>query len=513
MTRRRFRQLFKGDNAVRRQNRIGRTALALALLLIITAKAFPQTVTVGGTSYQTMIGWDSLAQAAEELDVLNAYAYEYPSSSYTSYDDNFLAALLDLGVNILTVEVCMNHESGIAYDGDSCSSYGAAANDNGDANSINASGFKFERLDHQMEAVVLPYRTLLSNTNGESLFVVLRLVDYDNAGFQAEDTPNEYAEFVLAMVQRMDTQWGVTPNAVDAMNEPDQGENAGEWTAAKMADNIVQARARLDAAGYASVQIVAPSYGAGNAASSFWDSMQAANASVTASADYVSFHNYGTLMDQTQRQALRTNAAADGLGTWMNECTVAFGCTSDGSIGNLYNELVDTQVSAWMQFTATFPDNTGGGPDTDSGGKYILINTSTWAATLSNRAKYLQHYFKYVRRGAVRRSVTNSDSNFLGIPFVNTNGRYTVVIKAATSGTVAVAGLPAGTYKACVTIGNGTSAPSTYMSCGADQTLNGSNNASITFSGAGVGTVYDTSYLVPSLACRYFYTAKPAGCP
>ncbi|NOT46365.1 MAG: hypothetical protein HOP17_01255, partial [Acidobacteria bacterium] len=125
-----------------------------------------------------------------------------------------------------------------------------------------------------------------------------------------------------------------------------------------------------------------------------------------------------------------------------------------------------------------------------------------------NHAKYAEHYMKYIRQNAVMKSVTNSSSNFRGVPFVNPNGKYVVPIRALTSGTVTVSGLPAGTYNRCRTIGDGNSAPTTYNSCEGNVTIASGQNVTITFSGAGVGTVYDINYLANSAAPMQITTSS-----
>jgi hypothetical protein len=177
----------------------------------------------------------------------------------------------------------------------------------------------------------------------------------------------------------------------------------------------------------------------------------------------------------------------------------------NGTLANLHQDIEVGRVSAWNgKWIIAYPTAT------DTGSMYFMINPgSPYGLTKTNHAKYAEHYMKYIRQNAVMKSVTNSSSNFRGVPFVNPNGKYVVPIRALTSGTVTVSGLPAGTYKRCRTIGDGMNAPSIYNSCESDVTIASGQNVTITFSGAGVGTVYDINYLANSAPMQIMTTSLP----
>ena len=209
-------------------------------------------------SYQTMKGWEGTAQAGQDNNALLG-AYQYPSATYPNYKTAVLNAMLDLGINRLRLGVTAGDENPTGFDIDD---HINAVNDNADPNTVNAAGFRYERVQHAMDDVVVPYRNLLA-AQGESLYVVLTVGDYRQTGFAMETNPAEYAEFIYVYVKYIKDHYGFLPNAIEAINEPDQGGNASTWTAGNVSADIIAAKNRLDAAGYTGIKWIAPTYGFG----------------------------------------------------------------------------------------------------------------------------------------------------------------------------------------------------------------------------------------------------------
>jgi hypothetical protein len=118
-------------------------------------------------------------------------------------------------------------------------------------------------------------------------------------------------------------------------------------------------------------------------------------------------------------------------------------------IGADYNTLHEDiklgRNSSWQQFTLAGPLSWG----PDNGDRYYLIDDTIASApilTMSSRAKLLRQYFKFVRSGAQRIDSTSNNANFDPLAFINTDGKYVVVVKSSGVGTFNVLGLPPGTY-------------------------------------------------------------------
>lgn len=467
-----------------------KSLLFTTLTLLLTVSLTAQTVTINSTSLQTWKGWeatyhDGMADflttgqnwhnasldAAVDLG-LNRVRTEIPSGlteDTVDYFAPYLADGRDFGVN--------PHYNAFVNNANRYS----PINDNADPNSINPAGFKFSNLDWQVSNYVLPLKNKLA-ARGESLFWTVCFVHFSPANQLHVDSPAEYGELILATWQHLNTTYGMVPDSLEIFLEPD---NSALVTPLELGAMIVAARDRLVAAGFAKPYIVAPTTVTSPATLAYYQGIKLANPTAASYIDEVSRHRYGTQPADTMLMNLRNLIEADGKKTSMLETD------TQGTLDNLHQDIEVGRVSAWAgTWIIAYPSAT------DGGSVYFLVNpNSPWNITKTNRAKYAEHYIKYIRQNAVMKGVTNSSNNFRGVPFVNPNGKYVVPIRALSAGTVTVSGLPAGTYRRCRTIGDGVSAPSTYNSCESDVTISAGQNVTIAFSGAGVGTVFDTNYL------------------
>lgn len=467
--------------------------LALFLVLMPISTLAATTITVGATSYQTFVGWQATAQTAHQYKVLpGGTTYEWPSTTYSNYKTNILNAMLDLGINSLRLEANLADVNATGYDDNS--------NNAAIQPSTATSGqWHYDRVTSAMDDIAVPYAALLA-AQGETLDLSLCIVDFKTTGYKAEDTPSEYSFFVKKFVDKIFTTYGIKVNTIEAILEPeaDSGSNSN-WTAAKVANGIVQANTDLIAAGYTGIRWKAPSVNSAANATTWYANMKSANASVTPLLDELPYHRYhGTNADVAAFQAA---ALADGKTTAMLEYISA-------GAGLLYDDLTIGHNSSWQQFTVTFPYPGSLG----DGGQYFFVDSTTYAVSYNEPTKYLRSFMKYVRNGAVMKSVTNTGGTSFGVPFVNSNGTYVVPIKSG-GDVITVAGLPNGTYGIRYTTGNGASAPSAYDQALANQTVSGGSNVVFTMPAAGYATVYNVNYMTPTLTCRYFFSTKITGCP
>lgn len=442
------------------------------------------TVTVDpNTSYQTFLGWQATAQSGHDFNATTDAEDEYPSTTYSNYEDALNAAMLDVGINSFRVEWNFKdvNTTGFATSG------GVAIQ----PTTATSGQWHYDRFTRAMDTIVLPYTTLLNAQGEPDPYLILCLVDFRDAGYDAENDPDEYAFAVNKVIDHFFTTYGFLPDAIEPILEPDEGQNTTNWTAAKVANNMVAADALLVSNGFTGIRWIAPSTANGTIANTWYNDMQTANASALGLMDIVSYHRY-TAPSGAQLNTLRDNAEADGNSTAMLEYISA-------DIDDLGADLVEARNSLWQQFTVAFPWS----GQSDDGSQYFIVNRTTWAVTLGERTKYLRHYFKYIRRGAVMKGVTNSSSSYTGIPFENANGKWVVPIRCVGSGDIDVVGLPAGTYGIRYTLGNGTSAPSSYDQALSNQTISAGQDVSFTMPGAGVVTVFDVDYMQPALLTNY----------
>ena len=149
----------------------------------------------------------------------------------------------------------------------------------------------------------------------------------------------------------------------------------------------------------------------------------------------------------------------------------------------LHQDLKVARNSSWQQFALA--GLASWGPDT--GGAYYVVDDSNVSAPqiiMGSRTKYFRQYFKFVRPGAQRIDAVTGNTNIDPLAFINTNGKYVVVVKSIAATSFNVQGLPAGTYGIKYTIGGqyDTNLPDATIASGQLVTTN--------IPGSGVITIY-----------------------
>ena len=421
-------------------------------------------------TYQTITGWEVTTQSGED-----EYKNIFPKYKNVLFD----LAVNDLGLNRVRLEIQSGTENPVDYSDQYLKGQISRGvwkqhlyeiiNDNDDPNVINPNGFHFSMLDYKIDNVVLPLKQLLE-AKGEKLYINLNYVDFGSSSFEHYNNPEEYAEFVLATYQHIQSKYGFVPDAWEMILEPDNS----AWNGTHIGNCILAAAARLEANGFAPKFIAPSTTNMGNAISYFDAMSQAMSAkNVSKYLAEISYHRYSGVSD-SNLQTIASRALQYGINTAQLE-----------HIGSGYQDLhKDLKIgrnSAWQQYTLAYPDMS------DNGAKLYMINTgnpNNPKITMSSRAKFLRQYFKFIRSGAKRIEATSSNNSFEPLAFINTNGKYVVVVKANSGGSFAVQGLPADIYGIKYTTSSHYNIDSPNVTISAGQPVNASIPA------AGVITVY-----------------------
>ncbi|MFN0116278.1 MAG: hypothetical protein ACKVPY_16525, partial [Paracoccaceae bacterium] len=123
-------------------------------------------------------------------------------------------------------------------------------NDNDDPFLIEPAGFHFDDLDWRVENVWLPLKAR-ADARGLPFEFSLNYVAFTNqsqGGPYIHDRPEEFAEFVLAAFLHLKDKYGIVPDALEPILEPD---NIAQWTPEKFALAVAAVTRRLTAAGFA----------------------------------------------------------------------------------------------------------------------------------------------------------------------------------------------------------------------------------------------------------------------
>lgn len=313
-------------------------------------------------------------------------------------------------------------------------------NDDADPRHANSAGFQWSFLDHIVETQVLPMKRRLQ-ARGDDLWINLVYIGGRNTVH--EGAPEEYAELVEQAVVHLRDRYGIVPQSLEVINEPNMHD---AWTPVQVAQALLSARARLGAIGIAP-QFIGPSTSTMQAAETYLDGMMTVPGAREALTD-LSFHRYGGNAEVLARLASR--AASLGYRTTMNE---RIGADQD----TLYQDLTIGHVSSWEQFGVVFcpPPERG-----DGGGIYVRFTTEDTlhpTVRLTPIARMLRQYFRYVHLGASRLGADVSDDDVRATAFANPGGGVISVIHTREAREIEVRGLPAATYAVSWTTATGES--------------------------------------------------------
>jgi hypothetical protein len=405
----------------------------LIVFTLSHVKSNHATITIDSTiKYQTMIGWEATAQAGQlacdSKDFIQGNLVMCPA--FENIRDTLFNSLVnDLGVSRLRVEIYPGVEnptdyfaqylSGQISEHDWVHVYGTQIiNDNNDPNVINPAGFHFTSFDYKIDTVVLPIKRLLES-RGEKLFFNACYVDFNKnySDYHHYDHPQEYAEFVLATYEHMQSKYGFVPDTWELELEPDNT----NFNGTKMGQAIV-----------------VPSTTNMDNALPYFNAIKAVigEAAVKKYIVEISYHRYA---GGSSIQSIGNTAQSYGIGGAMLEWIGA-------GYSQLHDDLTLGMNSSWSQYTIAKPYYWG---SSDDGSAYYLINdTNPDSPTLilASRTKFLRQYFKFIKPGAVRIMATSDNDVYNPVAFINTDGKYVVVVKANQAGDLGIQGIPAGSY-------------------------------------------------------------------
>jgi hypothetical protein len=381
-------------------------------------------------TYQQMTGWEGTAQVGE---------MECDPRAFAVYQPVVVDRLVnELGINRVRLEIRSGNENPQDFytqyrNGGPRAEWVAhryeSVNDNDNPLVARTGGFQFSELDHKVEVIVQPLRTLLA-ARGERLYVNLNYVDFGASAWEHSSDPQEYAELIHTAFLHLQSRYGWVPDAVEISLEPD---NTPNWTPQAIGGALVATGDRLKSAGFRPA-FIAPSNTNMSSALGYLDGLIAMPRVLEYLTD-VSYHRYSGVSAGTLA-AIASRAKEHGLRTAMLEHI-------GSDYADLHTDLRDGLNSAWQQFTLAFC----GGQDT--GGNYYRIDQSNPVSPvviMGSRTRYLRQYFSFIRQDALRIGAVSGESRLDPLAFRNSNGKIAVVIRATGAAPVHVRGLPPGTY-------------------------------------------------------------------
>jgi hypothetical protein len=402
-------------------------AVSMVLAMMLSACGPPSPVSSivsvnPAVTHQTFRGWEA-AILASVLD----YRDDLPG-----FGELFRQAASDLGITRVQVAITSGMEqppghaaeyvAGTISEHTFFTQYAYnVVNDNDDPAVADRTRFDFTLIDWQMQHLVVPFKRQVAAA-GRVFWMDLSYVDFQKSDFKHYDRPDEYAEFMSVLFHHLDTAYGVVPDAINVVNEPD----LTSWTGAMIGRVIVATAKRLAADGYTPGFIVPSTTDRGKAVR-YFDEITAVRGAAEhiRELSYHCYHDTGSdSLTTIARRAIRA-----GIDTAQNECW-----QSSNDAQALHRDLKVGMNSAWQQ--ATFNGQQG----------YYAVDRANGRVTLRPKTRILQQYYRHIRAGAIRIEADSTNQAMDPIAFINADGRYVTIVLANSAGSVTIEHLPPGVY-------------------------------------------------------------------
>lgn len=427
-----------------------RCALCAALLLICvpaTSCSHPEAHLTIDTQerHQTMAGWEVTARAWEYDKVNDRF-----DGSWVPERERLAAMLVDeAGIDRLRLEIKSGMENPVDY----WTLFAAGKigyreykdhfyekiNDNADPTTLNPAGVQFSDLDWHVENIVLPVKQRLE-ARGRHLRLNLAYVDFKwtalSGTLSHATKPTEYAELVAATFSHLKEKYGLAPDSLEIIIEPD---NTRDWSGVAIGRAIVAASSRLDAAGFPNVEIIAPSTAKAQRALSYFEDIR----SVPGAAQRMTtlaYHRYDGAPDALDLNEIRDAAHAARVKTAMLEYV-------DGSVSDLLADLSEGDATAWQKYGIGAMQRADGA--TSPG--WLITGREVPGASLdlglTPLARSLGLLFGTVDQGSVRVSARTDAEDLGTAAFLTPGNKLVVAIHPREDMPLTISGLRQGPYR------------------------------------------------------------------
>ena len=401
----------------------------------------PPTVTVDtSVRHQTMAGWEATARLWE----FDKAGDRFDASWLAQRDTLFDLLVNDAGIDRLRLEIRSGTENPVDYWGQFAAGrigyrafkqrFYAKINDNVDPLRLDPARVQFSELDWRVENIVLPVKARVE-ARGRRFRLNLAYVDFkwgeDQGTLSHARQPQEYAELIVATVSHLKSKYGLSPDDIEIIVEPD---NSVAWHGTEIGAAMVALRSRFAAAGLALPAIIAPSTAQARRALPTFAALATVDGAAAGLAS-LSYHRYEGAPGPTLLGMLRTTAHAAGAATAMLEYV-------DGDVDDLFDDLTYADASAWQLFgIATRPR----GARTPPG--WLIVARDGTAPQLTPTARALAQLFNHVPQGSVRIDARSSTRALRSVAFITPNGQVVLALRSTKAGPVTIAGLPPGRYR------------------------------------------------------------------
>jgi hypothetical protein len=390
------------------------------------------TLTVDSTKrYQTWEGWEATVEVYHHDAPTLGDRHPVPQAILNRLLDD---AVNNLGLTALRLEAMImlsRNRPGLE-----------PINDNDDPFLLDPDKFRWHWFDPYVRSIVLPMKRKVE-ARGEKFTLNLHAIAW-NAWHWDEPTSDpgqEYAEFMMACLDRLKNKFGITPDYLTVYNEPDNS-NATE-TKDEVIRGMKKLATRMKAAGY-TTKLRFPEVSFLKNAISWFDRLAATEPNLLSQVGQFTFHGYGGF-NRATLNAIRSRAQTHDITTAQTEWWFTGNHPPD-----IYTCMTEADVMLYQPYAlGIWPNNNpsrGLYGITYSGGIFPFHNYTGYVRGPDWYDIY--HYSAFIRPGDVRIEITSSDSVVKPVAFEKPNGKVVVVAINSSSAEreVQVQGLPAGVY-------------------------------------------------------------------
>lgn len=406
--------------------------LCSALLTLGTGACSPPretaTITVDpGKTFQTIESWEATAKLWEFDRRANRF-----DGSWLPVREQILTAMIEEGgINRLRLEIRSGAENPVDYwekfragrlsHTDFRARYYEKINDNDDPRVLDPKGIQFSELDFRVENLILPAMKIAERL-GRPMSFYLCYVDFDWTQHKGQlshaDNPDEYAELIAATYTHLKQKYGLVPEALEIVLEP---ENSDGWHGAQIGKAIVAVTQRLAEDGI-EPRIIAPSASVARKTPRYFDEISGVPGAVE-KISILSYHRYGSKPSDQILGQIAERAREHGARTGMLEYT-------HSDIDDLIADLIHANVSSWQKYGIAMLDK---GSDWIAPGNMLRVTDPTQGASkidLLPGSIPLAQIFRAVDPGAKRIAAQSNEPWVKTVAFANPDGRMVVAAKA-----------------------------------------------------------------------------------
>jgi len=323
----------------------------------------------------------------------------------------------------------------------------ARDDDNDDPFVLDSSKIRWNWFDPYVESVLIPMRDRVVG-RGEPFTLTLTAIAWSAWQWHepSTDPGQEYAEIMLACLDRLKDVHGVVPDFVAVYNEPDN------FLSSETPSDVIRAVENLEAGMLArghSASLRYPDVELLGNAMRWINSMEQQAPSLLNELGVISFHGYGGF-DKGTLNALRDKARALGIPVIQSEWW-----STDYHPLDIHKAMTEADVVQYQPYLMSEPQNDptrrGIYGLRYSGGTAPLFNFTGWQR--QNDWYEIRQYSAFIRPGDVRVGVTSGSASLLPVAFEKPDGRHVVVVinQAGGSQTIALTGLAPGRYAVTLT--------------------------------------------------------------